>query len=502
MPETAAPYYSELTRLHTRLYRYQHLASIVGWDRNAMMPPAGNEARAAAEAELSALIHRTRTDPRLETWLKAAGQETLDDVAQANLREIRRDWRSANALPESLVEAKTLAGARCEHAWRSQRKANDWKGFLENFREVLRLSREEAKLLAAETGLAPYDALMDRFEPGVRATDIDRIFGDVRSWLPDLVARARAKQADEAVLVPQGPFPVAAQRALNREVMGLLGFDFEAGRLDESAHPFSGGVPEDVRLTTRYSEDDFARSLLGTIHETGHARYEQNLPREWLGQPIGTARSYGIHESQSLSCEMQLARSRSFIGLLAPLLKKHFGDQPAFDPDNLYRLWTRVQPGFIRVDADEVTYPAHVILRYEIERPLVEGEIEAEDIPALWDEKMQALLGLDTRGNYRDGCLQDVHWTDGAFGYFPSYTLGAMYAAQWFAVIRRAAPDLDARIATGDVKPVFDWQREFIWSQGCRWSTPELVMRASGEALNPAHFRSHLERRYLGNQAR
>lgn len=502
MPETAAPYYSELTRLHTRLYRYQHLASIVGWDRNAMMPPAGNEARAAAEAELSALIHRTRTDPRLETWLKAAGQETLDDVAQANLREIRRDWRSANALPESLVEAKTLAGARCEHAWRSQRKANDWKGFLENFREVLRLSREEAKLLAAETGLAPYDALMDRFEPGVRATDIDRIFGDVRSWLPDLVARARAKQADEAVLVPQGPFPVAAQRALNREVMGLLGFDFEAGRLDESAHPFSGGVPEDVRLTTRYSEDDFARSLLGTIHETGHARYEQNLPREWLGQPIGTARSYGIHESQSLSCEMQLARSRSFIGLLAPLLIKHFGDQPAFDPDNLYRLWTRVQPGFIRVDADEVTYPAHVILRYEIERPLVEGEIEAEDIPALWDEKMQALLGLDTRGNYRDGCLQDVHWTDGAFGYFPSYTLGAMYAAQWFAVIRRAAPDLDARIAAGDVKPVFDWQREFIWSQGCRWSTPELVMRASGEALNPAHFRSHLERRYLGNQAR
>ncbi|MBY0265837.1 MAG: carboxypeptidase M32 [Burkholderiales bacterium] len=498
MPETAAPYYSELTRLHTRLYRYQHLSSIVGWDRNAMMPPAGNEARAAAEAELSALIHRTRTDPRLETWLKAAEQETLDEVARANLREIRRDWRAANALPEALVEAKTLAGARCEHAWRSQRQSNDWKGFLENFREVLRLSREEAKLLADETGLAPYDALMDRFEPGVRAADIDHIFGDVRSWLPDLITQARVKQAGEAVLVPQGPFPVAAQRTLNREVMGLLGFDFDAGRLDESAHPFSGGVPEDVRLTTRYSEDDFARSLLGTIHETGHARYEQNLPREWLGQPLGSARSYGLHESQSLSCEMQLARSRPFVGLLAPLLKKHFGDQPAFDPDNLYRLWTRVKPGFIRVDADEVTYPAHVILRYEIERPLVEGEIGPEDIPALWAEKMQALLGLDTRGNFKDGCLQDVHWSDGSFGYFPCYTLGAMYAAQWFSVIRRKIPDLDTRVAAGDVKPVFDWQREFIWSQGCRWSTPELVQRASGEALNPAHFRGHLERRYLG----
>jgi carboxypeptidase Taq len=299
------------------------------------------------------------------------------------------------------------------------------------------------------------------------------------------------------VIAPVGPFPVAAQRALNAEVMTLLGFDFEAGRLDESTHPFSGGVPEDVRLTTRYSDGDFARSLLGTIHETGHARYEQNLPREWLGQPVGSARSYGIHESQSLSFEMQLARSRAFTGLLAPLLKKYFGDQPAFEPDNLYLLWTRVRPGYIRVDADEVTYPAHVILRYEIERALVEGAIEPDDIPALWDDKMQTLLGLDTRGNCKDGCLQDVHWTEGAFGYFPSYTLGAMYAAQWFAAIRRAVPDLDARIAAGELNPVFDWMRANIWSQASLWETPELVRRASGEALNPQYFRRHLETRYL-----
>jgi len=490
------PAYDELTRVHARLHRYNHVASIVGWDRNAMMPPGGNEARAAAEAELNALIHRTRTDPRLVEWLRAAEGESLDAVARANVREMRRDWREANALPDSLVEAKTLAGARCEHAWRSQRQANDWKGFLENFREVVKLSREEAKLLAAETGLSRYDALMDRYEPGVRAADIDRIFGEVRQWLPDLVRRAQAKQAKEPVVVPQGPFPVEAQRALNREVMTLLGFNFEAGRLDESAHPFSGGVPEDVRLTTRYNEADFARSLLGTIHETGHARYEQNLPRDWLGQPVGTARSYGLHESQSLSFEMQLARSRPFVGLLAPLLVKHFGKQPAFEPDNLYRLWTRVKPGYIRVDADEVTYPAHIILRYEIERPLIEGEIEPEDIPALWDEKMQALLGIDTRGNYKDGCLQDVHWTDGSFGYFPSYTLGAMYAAQWFAAIRRAVPDLDSHIAAGDLAPVFDWLREHIWSQASLRETPELVLKASGEALNPGHFRSHLQSRY------
>lgn len=497
MSSASTPNYTELTRVWSRLYRYHHLGAIVGWDRNAMMPPKGNDARAAAEAELYALIHRTRTDPRLAVLLKAAEQEPLDELARANLREIRRDWRDANALPESLVEAKTLAGARCEHAWRSQRPANDWKGFLKNFRLVVQLARQEAQLLADDTGLTRYDALMDRFEPGVRAADIDRIFGDVKTWLPDLITKAQAKQSMETVIVPQGPFPAASQRALNQEVMTLLGFDFAAGRLDESTHPFSGGVPEDVRLTTRYHEGDFARSLLGTIHETGHARYEQNLPRDWLGQPVGTARSYGVHESQSLSCEMQLARSRPFVGLLAPLLAKHFGDQPAFDPDNLYRLWTRVRRGYIRVDADEVTYPAHVILRYEIERALVEGEIEADDIPALWDQKVESLLGLDTRGNYKDGCMQDVHWTEGAFGYFPSYTLGAMYAAQWFAAIRRIVQDLDARIAAGDLTPVFGWQRANIWSQASLWPTPELVQRASGEALNPAHFRKHLETRYL-----
>lgn len=496
MPDLSA--YAELCRVHSRLYRYSHLSAIVGWDRNTMMPPKGSEARAAAEAELAALIHRTRTDPRLAGWLQAAEQEPLNDIERANLREMQRDWHQANALPESLIEAKTLSGARCEHAWRRQRPANDWRGFLDNFREVVRLAREEARLLAEDSGLSRYDALLDRYEPGARASEIERIFAEVKSWLPGLIGRVQARQHTERVAVPMGPFPLAGQRALNLAVMKRLGFDFEAGRLDESAHPFSGGVPEDVRLTTRYREGDFAQSLMGTIHETGHARFEQNLPREWLGQPIGQARSYGIHESQSLSFEMQLARSRAFLGLLAPMLIEHLGRQPAFDADNLYRLYTRVKPGFIRVEADEITYPAHVMLRFEIERALIEGEIEPADIPELWNGKMQALLGLDTRGNFTDGCMQDAHWTEGAFGYFPSYTLGAMYAAQWFAAMRRATPDLDARIGQGDLAPVFDWLKANIWSQASRWETPDLVRRASGEGLNPAHFRAHLETRYLG----
>ena len=257
-------------------------------------------------------------------------------------------------------------------------------------------------------------------------------------------------------------------------------------------------MPEDTRLTTRYREDDLMQALMGTVHETGHARYEQNLPREWLGQPVSRARSMAIHESQSLSFEMQLGRGRAFAGLLAPLLRKHLGDQAAFAPDNLHALMTRVKPGFIRVDADELTYPAHVILRYGIEKNLIDGSIEADDIPAQWDEGMQSLLGVDTRGNYRDGPLQDVHWSGGAFGYFPCYTLGAMYAAQWFAAIREAQPDLDVRIARGDLAPAFDWLRDNIWRQASRWPTAELATRATGEALNPAHFRRHLEARYLG----
>ena len=490
--------YDELAGIWRRLHHFEHLQSIAGWDQAAMMPPKGNDARAKAMAEMEGLLHQIRTDPKLAELLQRAATENIDAFSRANLGEIRRAWRMANALPQALVEAMSLADARCEHAWRTQRPANDWPGFLGNFREVLRLSREVSKRLSDQTGLAPYDALMDQYEPGTTSADVDRVFGDLQQWLPGLVTRAREKQAGEPVIEPVGPFPQAMQRALNLDVVVLLGFDFEGGRLDESAHPFSGGVPEDVRLTTRYREGDLMQALMGTIHETGHARYEQNLPRDWLGQPIAHARSMGIHESQSLSFEMQLGRSRAFAGLLAPLLRRHFGDQPAFEPGNLYKLMTRVKPDFIRVDADELTYPAHVMLRYGIEKKLIERSIEAEDIPALWDEGMQSLLGVDTRGNYSQGCLQDVHWPGGSFGYFPCYTLGAMYAAQWFAAIRAQHADLDARIGRGELAPVFDWLRDNIWSQASRWPTAELATRATGEALNPVHFRRHLEARYLG----
>ena len=491
-------HYDQLASTYLRIYRFEHAQAMLGWDHAAVMPPGGADARAAALGELAALIHRLRTAPELATWLAAADGEPLDDHARANLREMKRTWRSSNAVPEELVTAQVVATSKCEHAWRKQRPANDWAGFAGNLVEVVALARREAALLAERTGLSRYDALMDKFEPGMRSSTIDALFGALRTWLPDLIQRVRAHQASARVIAPVGPFPIAAQRALCERVMKLLAFDFDRGRLDVSAHPFSGGVSEDVRLTTRYADDDFERSLMGTIHETGHGRYEQNRPRTWLGQPVSEARSMAIHESQSLSFEMQLGRGRAFVGLLAPLLVEAFGAQPAFDADNVAKLFTRVVPGLIRVDADEVTYPAHVILRFEIERALIEGEAEVGDIPTLWNESMQRLLGIDTRGNFTDGPMQDIHWPSGTFGYFPSYTLGAMYAAQWFAALRRARPTVDADIARGDLAPVFDWLRDHIWSQASRHETDELTRRASGGPLDPAHFRAHLEARYLG----
>ncbi len=489
--------YATLVASFTKLYRYQHLAQIVAWDQAAMMPSKGIEARSAAMAELAVLMHDTLTAPQIAAALEAAKTETTDPIDVASVHEMTRQWRAATLIPASLVEAKSLAGTRCEHAWRTQRKANDWAGFLVNWKPLVECVRQEATLLAEATGMSRYDALVDRYEPGMTSAVIEPMFADLKRWLPTLIQDVIAKQRTEEVVVANGPFPIAAQRALGLEVMGLLGFDFEGGRLDVSTHPFCGGVAEDVRITTRYREDDFVQALMGIVHETGHARYEQRLPRAWVHLPLGVARSMGIHESQSLSFEMQLGRSRPFLELIAPLVRKHLGDQPAFAVDNLAKIYTRVSTGLVRTESDELTYPMHIILRFEIERALVEREIEPEDVPALWDEKMRAYLGADTRGNYTDGCLQDIHWTDGAFGYFPSYTLGAMYAAQYFAAMRAQLPALDAKIAAGDLAPIFSWLDDKIWSQASRWETPELIARATGAPLSASHFEAHLRSRYL-----
>jgi len=489
--------YQELSRTFQRLSRFGHLGAIAGVDMQTTMPAGGSQARGEALAELSVFMHEILTDKRLGGLFDAAQQESLNDVEQANLGEMQRAWQQATLLPASLVEAKSLAGSRCEHAWRQQRPANDWQGFSANLKDVVKLSREEAQLRAEALGVSRYDALLDVFEPGMTSAQLDQTFGDLKGWLPDLLQKAVAKQQQTDFVPLVGPFALESQKQLGLSVMKTLGFDFNHGRLDVSAHPFCGGVPDDVRITTRYNENDFLSAMMGVIHETGHARYEQNLPKQWRGQPVAQARSTAIHESQSLFMEMQLGRSKAFLHYLHPQVVALMGDQPGLELNNFVRQTQRVKPGFIRVDADELSYPAHVILRYEIERALIEGEIEVDDIPALWDEKMQQSLGIDTRGNYRDGCMQDIHWTDGAFGYFPTYTLGAMYAAQLFQAVKHAIPQVDELIAQGELQPVFEWLQQNIWQHGSRFPTQQLLLNATGEALNPDYFRQHLEQRYL-----
>jgi carboxypeptidase Taq len=279
--------------------------------------------------------------------------------------------------------------------------------------------------------------------------------------------------------------------------MQAVGFDFRHGRLDESHHPFCGGVPDDVRLTTRYEADDFMPGIMGVLHETGHALYDQGLPPEWRHQPVGEARGMSIHESQSLIIEMQACRSREFIAFAAPLMREAFGGTgPAWEPDNIHAHYIHVERSLIRVDADEVTYPAHVILRYRLERALIAGDMTLADLPVAWHDGMRELLGL-APPNDALGCLQDLHWYAGSWGYFPTYTLGAMSAAQLFQAARRAVPEMPAALSRGDFRPLLGWLRTHVHGKGSFLSTLDLLAKATGRPLDPRAFEAHLEERYL-----
>ena len=326
-------YYDKLTAHYQTLNHFNHAQSILGWDAAANMPSGGSEARSNAMAELSVHVHRLSTQPQLEDWFGNAEQESLSVEQQASLREMKRQWQQATIVPEGLVQAQSIAGSTCEHAWRTQRQENDWQGFEKNWKEVVALSREEAKIRGEALGLTPYDAMLDKYEPGTTTASLNTLFTDVKTWLPDLIETVLEKQKSESILLPSGTFFTETQKALGLEVMKLLQFDFNRGRLDQSVHPFCGGVPTDVRITTRYDEKDFVQALMGIVHETGHARYEQGLPKAFAGLPVGEARSMGVHESQSLFFEMQIGRSKPFIHHLSRLSKQAFNAQqdPVFD---------------------------------------------------------------------------------------------------------------------------------------------------------------------------
>jgi carboxypeptidase Taq len=492
--------YARLEQRFHRLSALNEAAGMLHWDMSTVMPDGGRSARAEQLATLGVVCHEILTDPVTGDLLDQAESEaaSLTGWQRANLKEMRRNHTHATALDSALVEAMSKAATACEAAWREARPKADFALVYPLLSEVLNLTREAAAAKAEKLGCAPYEALMDQYEPGAREAQIDRVFADYGAFLPTFLPRVLEHQARQGKPVePKGPFPQSVQKDLAKRVMASLGFDFAHGRLDESLHPFCGGVPEDVRITTRYTEDHFVQSLMGVIHETGHALYERNLPAEWRLQPVGQARGMTVHESQSLLMEMQAARSAQFCKHLSGLLRETFpGNDAALSPDNLRRIYNRVEPGFIRVDADEVTYPAHVILRYGIEKALFRGELELADVPGVWREEFKKLLGLDVPSD-REGVLQDVHWYDGAFGYFPCYSLGAMTAAQLFEAACKAHPEIPGEIEQGRFTTLQGWLKANVHGLGSSLSTPEIVTHATGKPLDVAVFKRHLERRYL-----
>jgi carboxypeptidase Taq len=492
--------YRELEGRFRRVATVEEAIAVLQWDTAAVMPSGGAETRAEQSAVLRGIAHRLLSDPAIAELLDEAERQrnALDEWQSANLREMRRRWRHATALPSDLVEARSRARSHCETVWREARPADDFAMVLPALRRHLAVECEVASRKAEVFGVSPYEALLDQNEPGMATATIDRLFAEIARFLPDLIENALARQARRPPTPePRGPFPVETQRQVAMGLMQRIGFDFAHGRLDVSAHPFCGGTEDDVRITTRYDERDFVQALMGVLHETGHALYKRGLPAEWRRQPVGAARGMAMHESQSLLLEMQVCRSRAFLGFAAPILKAAFGGEgPGWEADALYRRYTRVSRSLIRVEADEVTYPAHVILRYRLERAMLAGDLDPADLPGAWAEAMRELLGI-VPPNDREGCLQDIHWYDGAWAYFPTYTLGAMIAAQLFQAAQREVPGLPDAIAAGDFVPLFAWLRRAVHARGSLLTTAELVEQATGTPLGTECFERHLRSRYL-----
>ncbi len=493
--------YLKLEKYFHRIHQLDHASAILGWDEAVMMPASSGDVRAEAQAELKVIRHETLLNPEIqELTLELENQQSSLSVwQQANLREIKRALLNARAIKKELVESLSLANSRCEQGWRQLRKENNWKDFLPLLDQVVKLNREEAAQRGSVLNLSPYDSLLDQFSPGVSCQEITLVFNQLKTFLPSLIEKIMEHQKAQNIISAPTDIPIEQQKKLGLEVMKILGFNFNRGRLDVSHHPFCGGVPQDVRITTRYSTSSFLESLTGVIHETGHALYEQNLPAEWKSQPVGCARGMDIHESQSLLFENYIGANIHFLKFLTPIIKNQLSSSHSsfWEPQNLFNYYTRVKPSLIRVSADEVTYPMHIILRFEIERDLIEKKIEVKDIPEIWDDQMQKYLGLSTKNNFKDGCMQDVHWPSGAFGYFPSYSLGALFAAQLFTKMKKTFPTLEQNLELGDLSSLKNWLREHIWSMGSLCTSPELIVKATGEKLNPIYFKNYIEEKYL-----
>jgi carboxypeptidase Taq len=471
-------------------------AGLLGWDQETYMPSGGLEHRARQLSQLASLAHGIATSPEIGECLAAceADLATMADPDRAvNVRHIRHDYDRETKLPASLVTEFATATSLGQHEWAEARKANDFARFRPHLEKLISLLRRKAECYGWKGG-EPWDALADGYEPGCTAVQVAEVFAPLRTRLARLVGELLAgpKRPDGAF--NDFPVPIEAQERLGRMVARRFGFDFNRGRLDRSTHPFCGGAcSQDVRMTSRYRERCVNDGLGSVMHETGHGIYEQGLPYGHFGTPLGESVSLGIHESQSRLWENQVGRSRPFWAWLARELPDHCGPEvAAFGVDALYAAANEVEAGFIRVDADEATYNLHIMVRFEIERAVLRGELEAADIPATWNRLYREYLGL-TVPDDRQGCLQDIHWSMGAMGYFPTYTLGNLYAAQFFEAALARHPSLPEEFARGEFGTLKRWLNEEIHAHGKRYTPTELCLRITGKPLSADPLLRHLE---------
>jgi carboxypeptidase Taq len=487
----------QLTTTLQRVARLQSILGILGWDEQVNMPPGGAALRAEQQQLLADLCHREATRPELGALLDALAVDAPQLAADhRRLVELaRKEYDERTRIPAAFVARRAAAQSRAYHAWVAARQANDFAAFRPHLEEQLALVREQAAMFG-HTGAAAYDYWIDKFDPGMTAQRVDELFGELSAGLLPLVRQITAAGKPPVAQLLRG-FPIDRQERFLREVVARVGFDFGHGRLDVAVHPFCGGHPRDVRMTTRYHADNPLDSLTSSLHETGHALYEQGLPAAWMDTPLGEAAGMATHESQSRLWENQVGRSRAFWSYWEPRYRELFGEQlAAVDSDTLYRAINEVAITPIRVDADEVTYNLHIMLRFALEKRLIAGDLAVADLPAAWNALSADILGY-TPASDREGCLQDVHWSGGAFGYFPSYCLGNMMAAQLWYRLRDDLPDIDAQIAAADYAPLLDWLRTHVHAEGRRLQADDLALKITGQRLTPQPLLRYLRERYL-----
>ena len=489
--------YTKLKEIFKDASLSSDIAGILHWDMSTMMPSNSRDQRAEQLAYLSKLSHDKISSNEVRDLILEAKKEDLNQNDLCNLREIEREHKLTSSVPSELVQKISRTAAKCEGEWQEARKNSNFNLIKKSLDELINLTKEEASILGKEFNLSPYEALVNKFEPGSDTQLIENVFDDLQQFLTPLIDTIIEKQKSQKILPIQYKINQNQQKDIAEYIMKIIGFDFKRGRLDKSVHPFYGGSTNDVRITTRYNEENPFSSLDGVMHETGHALYELNLPMQWSHQPVGKSRGMAMHESQSLMIEMQITRSLAFKKFLSKLLKNKFNIMDnSFDPNNLYLLGTRVEKSFIRVESDEVTYPLHIILRFNLEKKIFNNEISVNDLPEAWNEEHKRLFDRKVEKD-TDGCLQDVHWYAGLFGYFPTYSLGALTAAQFASQLRIDLPELDLNIEKGKFDDLVNWLKTNIHEKASFFSTNEVLEQVTNSSLNAKYFKDYINNRYL-----